>query len=66
MGEGTAANVIRQIEKITAWMSDLDLRISAHEYLASMKKLRPTKRLPLLKTGQGMLPARRSRLAHRA
>jgi hypothetical protein len=38
MGEATAANINRQIEKMTAWMSELDLRISAHENLASMKK----------------------------
>jgi hypothetical protein len=38
MGEATAANSNRQIEKITVSMSELDLRISALENLASMKK----------------------------
>jgi len=38
MSEGTAANINRQIEKITVWMSELDLHISGRENLASMKK----------------------------
>jgi hypothetical protein len=37
MGEATAANINRQIGKRTAWMSELDLRSSAHENLSSMK-----------------------------
>jgi hypothetical protein len=60
MGEGTAANVNRQIEKITAWMSKLDLHISRRENLASMKKPPANKEISTLLTCQGKLPARRA------
>jgi hypothetical protein len=37
MSEGTETNINRQIEKMTVWMSELDLHISGRENLASMK-----------------------------
>jgi hypothetical protein len=67
MSEGTATNIDRQIEEITARMSELDLHISGRENLASMKKTSGEQRdCRSLRACQGKLPARRSRLAHRA
>jgi hypothetical protein len=53
MGEATAANINRQIEKIKVSMSELDLRISAHENLASMKKPPANKEIAALSDSPG-------------
>jgi hypothetical protein len=48
MGEAIAANINRQIEKISAWISELDLRVSAHQNLTSMKKPPASKEIAAL------------------